>query len=66
MSDSSARSAVMLVPNAAAGRATPWTPGQDAILSDAGLARARTAISAWPGYEETPLLSLAGLASAFG
>lgn len=56
----------MLVPNAAAGRAAPWTPAQDAILSDAGLARARTAISAWPGYGETPLLSLAGLASAFG
>ncbi len=55
-----------LVANPAARRDAPWTPAQDAILSDAAFATARATISAWPGYAPTPLLSLAGLAREIG
>lgn len=37
-----------------------------AVLSPEGLVRARAEISAWPGYEPTPLRSLDGLAAAGG
>lgn len=39
---------------------------QAAILSDAGLAEARAAITAWPGYSYTPLHRLDGLAHEAG
>ncbi|SDE31003.1 diaminopropionate ammonia-lyase [Limimaricola pyoseonensis] len=39
---------------------------QEAILSDAGLAQARAAITAWPGYATTPLHRLEGLAREAG
>lgn len=55
-----------IVLNPAASRNAPWTPDQDAILSDAGLARAEAAIRAWPEYAETPLAELPGLARAIG
>ncbi|MGY6634681.1 MAG: diaminopropionate ammonia-lyase [Alkalilacustris sp.] len=46
--------------------AARWRRDQDAILSDAGLAAARAAISAWPGYAPTPLVALPGLAGGLG
>lgn len=45
---------------------TGWSPVKNAILSDAGLARARETIAAWPGYAPTPLVSLPGLARELG
>ena len=55
-----------LLPNAMADPAVRWRPEQEAILSDAGLANAWAAISAWPGYAPTPLVALPGLAGALG
>jgi len=55
-----------LVVNPRARRDAPWTAAQDAILSDAGLAAARAAIAAWPGYAPTPLVALPGLARSLG
>ncbi|KEO50923.1 diaminopropionate ammonia-lyase [Thioclava pacifica] len=43
-----------------------WSPAQDAILSDAGLATARATISGWPGYAPTPLCALPALAADLG
>ncbi|ARE39470.1 Threonine dehydratase [Rhodovulum sp. P5] len=43
-----------------------WTHAQDAILSAEELDRARRTISAWPGYGQTPLLDLPGLAGEIG
>lgn len=43
-----------------------WSPVQDAILSDAGLAAARATISGWPGYAPTPLHALPALAADLG
>ncbi|MEX5729571.1 diaminopropionate ammonia-lyase [Rhodovulum iodosum] len=47
-------------------RDAPWTPTQDAILSAAGLQAAHDTISRWPGYVETPLVALPGLAAEIG
>ena len=58
--------AFTLVLNPLARRDAPWTAEQDAILSDRGLAAARATISAWPGYAETPLVDLPGLAADLG
>ncbi|MCB1356582.1 MAG: diaminopropionate ammonia-lyase [Maritimibacter sp.] len=58
--------AFTLVLNPLARRDAPWTAAQDAILSDRGLAAARATISAWPGYGETPLVGLPGLAAELG
>lgn len=55
-----------LLPNPLADPSARWRPEQDAILSDAGLAAARAAISAWPGYAPTPLVALPGLAAGLG
>ncbi|MBB96064.1 MAG: diaminopropionate ammonia-lyase [Rhodobacteraceae bacterium] len=52
--------------NPLARRNAPWTPGQDAILNEEGLAAARATITQWPGYAPTPLLNLRGLASELG
>lgn len=52
--------------NGLAGLDRPWTPAQDAILSDAGLAAARAAICHWPGYAPTPLVALPALAGRLG
>lgn len=41
----------------------PWSDQQNAILSDEELARATATISGWPGYEQTPLVSLVQLAA---
>lgn len=41
-------------------------PRQRAVLSPAGFAAAKAEISSWPGYAETPLLALDGLAAAAG
>ncbi|WP_238365371.1 diaminopropionate ammonia-lyase [Mesobacterium pallidum] len=58
--------AFTLCTNAAASKAAPWTPAQDAILSDAGLAAARETITGWPGYAPTPLVALPALAQRIG
>jgi diaminopropionate ammonia-lyase len=58
--------AFTLCRNAAARRDAPWTDRQNAILSEAGYRAARTTISTWPGYGETPLLSLPSLAREIG
>ncbi len=46
--------------------AAPWSAEQDAVLSEAGLAQARAAISSWPGYAKTPLRALPALANLLG
>ena len=55
-----------LVVNPLADRAAPWGAAEDAVLNDAGLAEARSVITAWPGYTVTPLRRLDGLARAAG
>ena len=50
-----------LVPNTAVDDA-PWSAAQNAVLSDAAFAEARTTITSWPGYTRTPLVSLPGAA----
>ncbi|MGQ7847300.1 diaminopropionate ammonia-lyase [Granulosicoccus sp. 3-233] len=55
-----------LLRNRLADSAASWSAEQDAVLSDAGLSQARTAISSWPGYSSTPLLSLPALANLLG
>lgn len=62
----SAGRAVSLVQNARADRAAKWTAAQDAILNDGALAEARETIASWPGYGETALHDLAGLAGELG
>ncbi len=52
--------------NPQASKSKPWTAQQNAILSDDGLAAARTTISNWPGYAPTPLVSLPALARKIG
>lgn len=41
-------------------------PRQRAVLSPEGFAAAKAEISSWPGYAETPLFALDGLAAAAG
>lgn len=41
-------------------------PRQRAVLSPQGFAEAKAEISSWPGYAETPLFDLGGLARAAG
>jgi diaminopropionate ammonia-lyase len=43
----------------------PGAPPDD-VLTEAGFAAARSAITAWPGYAPTPLRALSGLARALG
>ena len=43
-----------------------YGPAQERVLNADGLDSARAVISAWPGYEPTPLLALPGLARAAG
>ena len=62
----SAGRAVSLVPNRQADRAAEWTAAQDAILNDGALTEARETIASWPGYAETSLHELAGLAEELG
>lgn len=51
-------------PRVATGR--PVGPRERAVLSHEGLAAARDEIRSWPGYAETPLRRLDGLAAAAG
>ncbi len=55
-----------IVPNRSARKSAPYTGAQADILSDAALATAREAISAWSGYAPTPLIALPGLAAELG
>lgn len=55
-----------LLTNPRSRRDAPWTSRQDAILNDAAFARAQATITAWPGYKATPLVPLAGIATATG
>lgn len=55
-----------LLKNRLANAGAPWSPEQDAVLSDAALDLARRSISAWPGYAVTPLVALPGQAGALG
>jgi len=55
-----------LFTNPLARRDAGWSAAQDAILSAAGLKAARETISRWPGYRETPLVALPGLAAELG
>ncbi|WP_425418468.1 diaminopropionate ammonia-lyase [Oricola indica] len=59
-------SELILLTNPLARREAPWTAAQDAILNDAGFARAKATITAWPGYAPTPLASLGGIAAVSG
>lgn len=58
--------AFTLVLNAQAVPGSLWTESQNAILSDAGFAHAANTIRAWPGYAETPLVTLPALAAEIG
>ena len=55
-----------LIPNRDVRPGGVWTAAQDAILSDAAFATARTTISGWPGYRPTPLIPLPALAAEAG
>ncbi len=44
----------------------PYGPEQAKLLNADGLSRARSVISAWPGYAFTPLLDLPGIAAHAG
>lgn len=55
-----------LLRNRQANPGAAWSDEQDAVLSDAGLTKARAVIASWPGYEQTPLLSLPALARLLG
>ncbi|MGI9521824.1 MAG: pyridoxal-phosphate dependent enzyme, partial [Hyphomicrobiaceae bacterium] len=50
--------------NPSANHGSLYGPDQKAVLDTQGLARARAIITAWPGYQPTPLLQLPGLARA--
>ena len=52
--------------NPQASKTNIWTDTQNAILSDTGLAAARTTISKWPRYAPTPLITLPALAAEIG
>lgn len=52
--------------NPQADRDADYGPTQSAILNDTAFATALETISAWPGYEATPLYRLAGAARAAG
>ncbi|OWU83524.1 diaminopropionate ammonia-lyase [Oceanicola sp. 22II-s10i] len=52
--------------NPAARPDAAWTPAQDAVLNDTAHAAALATVSAWPGYEQTPLVNLPALASKLG
>jgi diaminopropionate ammonia-lyase len=54
------------VANPRAARGRPIGPRERAVLSPEGLAAARDEIQSWPGYAETPLRRLDGLAAAAG
>ncbi|WP_424966518.1 diaminopropionate ammonia-lyase [Dinoroseobacter sp. S375] len=55
-----------LLINPLAAKDHPWTDAQDAILNDRALATARDTIGSWPGYAETPLVSLDQMAAQAG
>ncbi|GAB7541592.1 diaminopropionate ammonia-lyase [Cupriavidus sp. 8B] len=55
-----------LLPNPALSRAEPYGAHRAAILSELALAAARREISAWEGYQPTPLKALPNLAAALG
>lgn len=58
--------AVEHVANPRVARGRPIGPRERAVLSPEGLAAARAEIESWPGYAETPLRRLDGLAGAAG
>lgn len=60
------KSANELLLNASADRTAAYGDAQNAILNDPGLKRALATISAWPGYEETPLRALPAMAREAG
>ena len=55
-----------LVVNPLADRAAPYGAAEAAVLNDVAFATARAAITAWPGYGQTPLHALPGLAATTG
>lgn len=55
-----------LLINPAANPNLEYGPVQKAVLNDEAFAQARATISAWPGYAETPLVALPGLAARAG
>jgi len=52
--------------NPLADATAPWSVAQKAILSDAALQRARATITAWPGYQVSPLHTLSAWATNCG
>lgn len=64
--DAGTDAAFTLCLNPLASRDAAWAEAQDQILSDSGLALALATISGWPGYAETPLCDLSGLAAELG
>ena len=55
-----------LLHNSLADRARAYGDAERAVLSEERFEQARREIGAWPGYAETPLVSLPGLAAAAG
>ncbi|MEZ5660838.1 MAG: diaminopropionate ammonia-lyase [Burkholderiaceae bacterium] len=54
-----------LNPNRAAS-AEPYAGPRESVLNDAGFAAAEAAVTGWPGYARTPLLSLPAMAGRLG
>ncbi len=52
--------------NPSAGKNAEYGSAQEHILNAEGLNTAKNIISAWPGYQPTPLVELSGLAKAAG
>lgn len=61
-----AADAFELCMNAQADKQNPWTAIQDDILNDQNLQLARSTISKWPGYAQTPLHDLSAKAQELG
>lgn len=55
-----------LYANASVNRGEPYPQSLREVLNEKMLDEARAIIKSWPGYEETPLVSLDGLARAVG
>ncbi len=59
-----AEAELFINPNAR--RFSEWSARQDAVLSRDGFRTAEAVIHHWPGYRQTPLVSLDGLAASLG
>ncbi|MBC6439726.1 MAG: diaminopropionate ammonia-lyase [Rhodospirillales bacterium] len=66
MSDTTLSADLRLHVNWRCERDAPYGPAQRAVMDHASRTAARDTISAWPGYQPTPLVELPGLAAGLG